>query len=65
MPRSVPWREREWLSCTKSVGMPCSARDVGAERLHEEAALVAVNGGRQQDESVESSLKPLHMRGGG
>ena len=24
MPRSVPWREREWLSCTNSVGMPCS-----------------------------------------
>ena len=22
IPRSVPWREREWLSWTKSVGIP-------------------------------------------
>src|SRR3954470_23001144 len=25
MPRSVPWREREWLSCTKSAGIPWAA----------------------------------------
>ena len=62
MPRSVPWREREWLSWTNSVGMPCCARDVGAERLHEEAAFVAVHRGREQDEAVESGLKPLHCR---
>src|SRR4051795_8298314 len=35
MPRSVPWREREWLSCTKSVGMPwrraVSARKVSTK----------------------------------
>ena len=36
------------------------ARDIGAERLHEEAALVAVHGRREQDEAVESGLKPLH-----
>ena len=65
MPRSVPWREREWLSWTKSVGMPCAARDVGAEGLHEEPARVAVHRGRQEDQSVESSLKPLHRPGGG
>ena len=36
MPRSVPWREREWLSCTKSVGMPyrraASARKVSTKK---------------------------------
>src|SRR3954453_13936606 len=36
IPRSVPWREREWLSCTKSVGMPCrravSARKVSTKK---------------------------------
>ena len=36
MPRSVPWREREWLSCTKSVGMPyavaTSARNVSTKK---------------------------------
>ena len=42
-----------------------TARRVGAKRLHEEAACVAVHRGCEQDESVESSLKPLHMRGGG
>jgi hypothetical protein len=35
-------------------------RNVGAEGLHKKAAFVAVNGGRQKHESVESSLKPLH-----
>ena len=36
------------------------ARDIGAERLHEEAAFVAVNGRREQDEAVESGLEALH-----
>ena len=63
MPRTVPRREREWLSWTNSVGTPCGRPRVGAERLDEEAALVAVDGGREQDEAVESGRKSLHRRG--
>ena len=63
IPRSVPRREREWLSCTNSVGTPVGGPRVGAVGLHEEAALVAVDGGREQDEAVESCRKAFHDAG--
>src|SRR5918998_2558272 len=44
MPRNVPWREREWLSCTKSVGMPwrraVSARNVSTKKPRESPCTV-------------------------
>ena len=49
MPRSVPRREREWLSWTNSTSTPCSAQALRAEGLDEEAALVAVDGRLEQE----------------
>jgi hypothetical protein len=46
-------------------GDSITPRRVSTKGLHEETARIAVHRGRKVDESVEPSLKPLHMRGGG
>ena len=65
MPRSVPRREREWLSWTNAVGDRRPRPRVRAVGLHEEAALVAVHGGREQDEAVEAGGRGVPSVGAG
>ena len=49
--------EREWLSWTNSTSTPSSRQRVVAEGLDQEAALVAVDLGLDQDEAVELRLE--------
>ena len=63
-PRSVPRREREWLSCRNSVGTPSRRPGVGAVGLDEEAARVAVDRGSEQHQAGESGVDSLHRPAG-
>ena len=58
MPRTIPWSEREWLSCTISSGIPSSVKTLVPVGLAEEAALVADDRGsiRIGPSSLVSSL---------
>ena len=53
----MPRPEREWFSWTNSTSIPSSRQVVGAEGLDQEAALVAVDLGLDQDEAVELRLE--------
>ena len=62
MPRSTPRCEREWLSCTNSSWMPRSARLPRPVGLQEEAALVAVHDGFDQDRALEACVEACSRR---
>ena len=55
----MPAPEREWLSWTNSPPTPSSRQASALKRLDQEAALVAVDLGLEQDEPVELGLQPL------
>ena len=61
IPRTIPRREREWLSWTKRLVDAEFGEHAAAVGLEEEAALVAVDDRREQQGSVELGQELLHL----